>query len=187
MMKMNSIVKQLGHRSLLLAILLATGFIDLVNIKTLSAAETDSVERLRTLFTTPLERKKLDDLRKTGQFDGKTNQATGQAIIREPLKVEVKGIVFRDKQKPVIWVNDGNTLKSHKIEDGVKVRTSGVKKSKLKVPVRVFQQTLSMKPGQQWSETDPRVQDKYQIKPAKKGTSEAESADQSTDNGSEPN
>ncbi|MCW9012525.1 MAG: hypothetical protein OQL06_01985 [Gammaproteobacteria bacterium] len=147
-----------------------------------SAGETDQITQLRTLFTTPLERKKLDELRNAGQFDNKQNQQTGAPVIRAPLKVEVKGVVFRDKQKPVVWVNEGNTLKSQTIEDGIRVRTSGVNKNRLKVPVKVFQKNLSMKPGQQWTEADRIIQDKYQIKRPEIETNETVIKEESMEN-----
>jgi len=138
------------------------------------AAESDQAARLRTLFTTPLERKKLDELRNAGEFDKATDKGSGPAIIREPLKVEVKGIVFRESKKPVVFVNKGNTLKSQKIEDGVSVRMSGVKQGKLKVPVKVYQKTLTMKPGQHWIETDRKIRDNYQMKRPKAMTKDAD-------------
>jgi len=172
----NKIYKRLSARCLSLFIVISAQGALLINQPALaveSATISDSAKRLRTLFTTPLERKKLDELRKAGEFDKAGGQSSGAAIIREPLKVEVKGIVYREAHKPVVFVNKGNTMKSQKIEDGVSVRPAGLKKGRLKVPVRVYQKTLSMKPGQYWTETDKKVRDNYQIKQPKPGIKEA--------------
>ena len=156
--------------------------LSLFSIKIVNAAEYEQAKRLRTLFTTPLERKKLDELRNKGQFDVNRQTEDDGTVIRPPLTVEVKGLVLRDNKKPVVWVNEGNTLKSQKIEDGVRVRSSAVNRNNLKIPVKVYQKHLTMKPGQQWTETDGKIRDIYQIKQPEIGTSETEFNGETQDN-----
>jgi len=129
------------------------------------ANQNDKLGKLMTFFTTSSERNKLDQMRKTGKFDkgpGVTGSSVG--IIREPTKVEFKGLMVREKGKPVVWINEGNTLKSNKINQQISVKTRFIKKDQLKVPVKVSQKKISLKPGQQWSEMDNKVKDKYQTK-----------------------
>lgn len=182
---MNKICKKLNIYGVKLFLIISLQGVLVVNQHALAAESelvSDKATRLRTLFTTPLERKKLNELRNAGEFDKNASQGSGSITIREPLKVEVKGIVFRETQKPVIFVNKGNTMKSRKIEDGVSVRTSGVKKDRLKIPVKVYQKTLSMKPGQYWTETDKKIRDNYQIKQPKSRIGEAGNSSVSGDN-----
>ena len=139
------------------------------------AKEFDDASKLRTLFTTAQERRELDKLRASGKFDSAQKGSSGPAVRLEPLKVEVKGVVFREQGDPVVWVNEGNTMKSKKIDDGIRVRTQYIKQKNMKVPVKVHGKSLKMRPGQIWVETDNKVKDKYQDKEQmKKPESEAE-------------
>jgi hypothetical protein len=129
------------------------------------AETTDDARRLMTFFTTSTERNKLDELRKQGKYNKKSGSRTsGVSILREPLKVELKGVMIREKGKPVVWVNNGNTLKSNQIDQQIRVKNKNIKKEQLKVSVKVSEKHLNLKPGQQWSESDNKVSDKYQAK-----------------------
>ena len=129
------------------------------------ASQNDKAEKLMTFFTTSSERNKLDQMRKAGKFDkGSGAKGGGLAILREPTKVEFKGLMIREKGQPVVWINEGNTLKSNKINQQISVKTRFIKKDQLKVPVKVSQRRINLKPGQQWSETNNKVKDKYQTK-----------------------
>ncbi|TNF39268.1 MAG: hypothetical protein EP315_00045 [Gammaproteobacteria bacterium] len=130
------------------------------------AAEFDNAGSLKSLFTTPLERQKLDEMRNSGKFS-KSGGSDSTGLVRLPLKIDVRGIVIREAGQPVVWVNEGNTLKSEKIEDGVRVRSDYIRKEPVVIPVRVDSKTLKMKPGQQWDERSDKIQDKYQIKEEK--------------------
>ncbi len=148
----------------------------------LMAEELDSVSKLKTLFTTQQERRQLDKLRTTGVFETEQGNSSASVMRFEPLKVEVKGVVFREKGKPVVWVNKGNTLESNKIDNDIHVRTKYVKIKNLKVPVKVNNRSLRIKPGQVWVETDTKVKDKYQIKEPKSKTKEDVVAEVQVDN-----
>jgi len=124
----------------------------------------DSQEALRTLFTSSHTRQQLDKLREQGKFD-KHQQAPSASIFNNPITIKMQGVVFKGDTKPVVFVNDGNTLKSLNINDEIVISNENISKNAYHVPVRVNQQSLKLKPGQQWSEVDPYVQDSYQIKP----------------------
>jgi len=124
----------------------------------------DSQEALRTLFTSSHTRQQLDKLREQGKFD-KNQQAPSASIFHQPISVKMQGVVIRSDKKPVVFVNDGNTLKSTRINDEIIINTKKLTNKNYKVPVRVNQQSIKLKPGQQWSESDPQVQDNFQIKP----------------------
>lgn len=145
------------------------------------ADDFEKSDKLRTLFTTPLERNQLDDLRNSGEFDN-VKQENAVAIRLQPLKVEVKGVVYREKGNPVVFVNEGNTLKSNKIDDDIRVRSKYVKRKNNKVPLKVNEKSLKMKPGQTWIETEDKVKDNYQTKRPKVETKEAAPSQDPVDN-----
>ncbi len=121
---------------------------------------------LKTFFTTPAERIELDQYREAGVFrkDFRAQAADKTPVFREPLKVEMKGVVIRENEKPVFWVNEGNTLKSSKIDESVKVRPKKLDSKTTQVPISIYDRTYKMKPGEVWTESDFKVKDKYQIK-----------------------
>lgn len=127
----------------------------------------ESSANLKTLFTTPLERKQLDEMRDSGKFSKQQGNDNPASSIHLPLTIDVRGVVIREVGKPVVWVNDGNTLKSEKIDDSVRVRIEYINSEPVSIPVRVNQKTLKMKPGQQWQEFDSKIKEKYQIKEEK--------------------
>lgn len=131
----------------------------------LMADEDDNTKRLMTFFTTRGERNTLDDMRNAGKFDkDRVVKVSEDLSLQEPDKIEVKGIMLREKGEPVVWINKGNTLKSNQIDQQISVKTRSIKKEHLKIPVKVGHKRISMKPGQQWNESDNKIQDKYQTK-----------------------
>ncbi len=140
--------------------------LSLLLVSQVQANEFESQANLKTLFTTPLERKQLDQMRDSGKFSKQQGADNPGSGVHLPLTVDVRGVVIREVGKPVVWVNEGNTLKSEQI-DGVRVRTDYIKSEPVSIPVRVNQKTLKMKPGQQWQESDSKIKEKYQIKEEK--------------------
>jgi hypothetical protein len=129
------------------------------------AIKANNVENLMTFFTTPNERNKLDAMRNKGQFDNKsTIKGSAVSIIPEPTKIELKGVMTRENGKAVVWINNGNTLKSNRIDQQISVKTRSIKKGQLNISLKASQQRLRMKPGQQWNESDNKIIDKYQTK-----------------------
>jgi len=125
-----------------------------------------SSAQLQSLFTTPAERQQLNSMRDAGKYaGGMPVQSSSKPTYRAPLKVEMRGIMIKNGDKPVVWVNQGNTLKSTTIEEGVRVNPQQMDAASKQVPVRIFNRTYRMKPGEVWTETDNRVEDAYQIKP----------------------
>jgi len=137
-----------------------------------SYAEIAPVDNLRTFFTTKQIRTQLDSQRSSGKYSNNTNNAS---ILREPTKVKMQGIVIRDGKTPVVFVNNENTLKTHHLSNDVTVRDHKIKKQGYKIPVRVNQQGVTLKPGQQWDESSKKVEDTYRIKQSKQTTNANES------------
>ena len=144
-----------------------------------SHAEIAPVDNLRTFFTAKQTRTQLDDLRSSGKYSKNSGSAS---ILREPAKVKMQGVVIRDGKTPVVFVNNENTLKTHHLSNEVTVRDHKIKKQDYKISVRVNQQGVTLKPGQQWDESSRKVEDSYRIKPAKVETSDSASFIKKVDN-----
>jgi len=129
-----------------------------------SHAEIAPVDNLRTFFTAKQTRTQLDDLRSSGKYSKNSGSAS---ILREPAKVKMQGVVIRDGKTPVVFVNNENTLKTHHLSNDVTVRDHKIKKQDYKIPVRVHQQGVTLKPGQQWDESTRKIEDTYRIKQSK--------------------
>lgn len=152
--------------SFILALSLTSG-INLLFPSMALSSEMDPVEKLRTFFTSQNVRSQLDDQRNAGKFSANAQSQTSAPIFREPLKVKLQGVVLRENKKPVVFVNDGNTLSSRQVTKDIRVNNKHIKAPSYSVPVRVNQQPVTLKPGQQWNEDDRRVEDNFQTKPTK--------------------
>lgn len=128
------------------------------------ASEYATEDKLHTFFTSSSERSQLDEMRQSGHYANGDNRNTTGSIFHDPVKVEVKGVVIRKYHKPVVFVNDGNTLSSREISGSISVNDRHVKSPDYKVPVNINQQALKLKPGQQWTESERQIKDNYQIK-----------------------
>lgn len=122
------------------------------------------ISNLKSFFTSSQQRAELDRLRLSGQFGSKNISQSSTTTVRKPLEVKLNGVVYSETGKPVIWVNNRSTLKSESIDETIRVKSSALKTQSTKVPVKVNQQWLKMKPGQTWRESHNQVQENYQIK-----------------------
>ncbi|VAW57853.1 hypothetical protein MNBD_GAMMA11-2776 [hydrothermal vent metagenome] len=129
----------------------------------------DGSDRLRTFFTSSHLRNQLDQLRNRGKYTNTNNNSS--KTLRKPLKVKMQGVVLRKKKKPVIFINDENTLKSPVINNEIIIDSAATRRKNYKIPVRVNQKTISLKPGQQWDESKKEVEDTYKIPTKKKPAS----------------
>jgi len=127
-------------------------------------AELAPVDNLRTFFTAKQVRVQLDQLRSAGKY---SNGSSGTSMLQEPVKVKMQGVVIRKDKTPVVFVNNENTLKTHHLSNDVTVRDHKIKKQSYRIPVRVNQQGVTLKPGQQWDESSKKVEDSYRIKQTK--------------------
>jgi len=128
-----------------------------------NANEFDAQKNLRTLFTTPDERQKLDKLRRQGKYNNQTpTPPITQA--QKPVSLKMQGVVIRKNQKSVIFINDSNNLISNKIESDITVKPQANTDKTYIVPIQVNQTHVKLKPGQQWNELDKSVKDTYEAK-----------------------
>ncbi len=128
----------------------------------LSANNANSQKKLGTLFTSPSIRYQLDQKRNKGTLQQPAKQSLSNTV-REPIQIKMKGLVIRKNKKPVVFINNENTLKSRKINNDITVKTNKIKKQNYNIPVRVVNKTIKLKPGQQWNESNHKIQDNYQV------------------------
>ena len=124
-----------SNRATIIALFCATGM--LVGSNTVQAEYDES--KLQKLFTDKKQRAQIDAAR-TGDVSGTGSQQTS--------KVMVSGYVTRSGGKSVVWVNDKNTLESHRV-GGVRVHQSSIGKNK-KVTVSVDGEQKQLRPGEVW-------------------------------------
>ncbi len=113
-----------------------------------AVAEGFNEQSLKTLFTSPSERKAINATRRG---DGSFMSGAASA--------QLKGVVKRSDGKSVVWLNRKNTMDNTMI-DGVKVYPNAMKKNK-KVPLMVDGRMVHVKPGESWSEETGVVEDNY--------------------------
>lgn len=146
--------------------------------------KTDSQSQLRTLFTSSQQRQQLDAFRKQGMY--RSQPQSTASIIKKPISVRMQGLVLRKHKKPVIFINDTNNLKSSRIDNQVSLPTYQSKINNLKIPVRIKQKNIKLKPGQQWQPSSNLILDKYQIESAKNKTSRIDNSTHTSDNLAKP-
>jgi len=129
----------------------------------LFGASGDAQNNLHTLFTTPHVRNQLNMQRMLGKFDIHKQIHSG-AKLHKPITVKMQGVVIRKGHETIVFVNDSNTLKSQKVNDELVVKSRAVLKENYKVPVRINNNHIRLKPGQQWSESNKSVKENYKVK-----------------------
>jgi len=139
-------------------------FLIIILTSPLFGASDDAQKNLRTLFTTPHVRNQLDMQRMRGKF-GIHKQTDSVAKSHKPITVKMQGVVIRKGHETIVFVNDSNTIKSQKVNDEFVVKSRAVLKENYKVPVRINNNHIRLKPGQQWSESNKSVKDIYKVKP----------------------
>lgn len=108
---------------------------------------------LGKLFSTPVQRQKIDAFRK-----GKSMGVAREQI--SPTDIKVQGIVKRSDGASTVWINGKSTLDSNYV-GGVNVRLNSISDSSGKVTVGIKDKAVRLKPGQVWSEDTGRISDGY--------------------------
>ena len=115
----------------------------------LALAEADESELLN-LFTDRQQRAQIDAMR-----SGNVNEKG----VRKTSRISVDGYMTRSDGKSVVWVNDGNTIESQRIDD-LRVHPSSVGRNS-KVTISVDGKTATLKPGETWLKETGKIVDDY--------------------------
>jgi len=126
------------------------------------ADQSPAQQNLRTLFTSSYERDQLDDLRRLGKYKN-LQQKTVITKAHKPITVKMQGVVIRDEQPPVIFINNSNSLKSNKIDNSITIKPKSKIREDYAVPIHVKSKHIKLKPGQYWHEQEKSVQDSYNM------------------------
>ena len=117
------------------------------------AASDADVEELGRLFIDPVQREKLEAVRR-GTYNAEIEQESRVSNVR------VNGVVIRSDGDNVVWINGENSLEGLSIE-GIRVNPDAADTRNFTVPVRIDGKAVSIKPGQNWSEGTGTVKDNY--------------------------
>ena len=115
---------------------------------------------LMRLFFSPAVRAAMD-LRQAEKEAAK-NKAGAEQAQTVTRKIEARGYVKQDGKKPVVWINDNNTLKSQKVAPDVRVR-SVHPSGEIRLSVQ-GQGQIKLKPGQVISRNQRGAIDVYEEK-----------------------
>lgn len=119
----------------------------------LASAET-SDGGLNRLFMEPESRARIDATRKGDPVVVNLEQN------REASKIRVDGVMIRKNGENVVWINGDSNINSVKA-GGVQVHSRQIDKNNYRVPIRVDQKTIRLKPGQIWSDESGKISDDY--------------------------
>ena len=117
------------------------------------AAAEYEVEGLGRLFIDPVQREKLEAVRR-GTYKAETEQESRVSNVR------VNGIMIRSDGDNVVWINGESTLGGISSE-GIRVNPDATDARSYRVPVRIDGKVVGIKPGQNWSEGTGTVKDNY--------------------------
>lgn len=109
---------------------------------------------LNRLFMEPESRARIDATRK-GDPVVENSEQNPQAS-----KIRVDGVMIRKNGKNVVWVNGESNINGVKA-GGVQVHTRQIDRNNYRVPIRVDQETVRLKPGQTWSGESGKISDDY--------------------------
>jgi hypothetical protein len=109
---------------------------------------------LNRLFTDRESRARMDAARKGDPVIEKSGEEGSYRNVR------VDGVVIRENGDNVIWLNGESNKNSDKI-NGVHIRSRQIDRNNYRVPVRLEDKTVRLKPGQVWNNESGKVSDNY--------------------------
>lgn len=111
------------------------------------------LNELGRLFTDPVQREKLDAVRR-GTYKGDAELKSTVSTIT------VNGIMVRSDGENIVWVNGKSTLEGSAAQ-GIDVDIRSTNRESYNVPVTVNGKRVSIKPGQSWAGGTGAVKDNY--------------------------
>jgi len=118
------------------------------------ASAGNGAEGLNRLFTDPETRARMDAARKGDPVLENIGE------YQSAKKIRVDGVMMRENGDNVVWVNGESSLDNNKI-DGARVRTKQIDRKNYRVPLRLDDKTVRLKPGQAWTDESGKVSDDY--------------------------
>ena len=118
-----------------------------------SAISKDEIEGLGKLFIDPVQREKLESVRR-GTYNAEKERESRVSNVR------VNGVMIRSDGENVIWINGESTLDGSLMQ-GLSVNPKSADAETFKVQVKIEDKRVNMKPGQNWSEGTGTIKDNY--------------------------
>jgi hypothetical protein len=109
---------------------------------------------LKRLFTDPETRARMDAARKGDPVQENIGED------QPDRKIRIDGVVIREHGDNVVWINGESSLNGNKA-DGAKAFTPRIDRKNYRVPVKIDDKTVRMKPGQVWRGENGKVSDDY--------------------------
>jgi hypothetical protein len=124
------------------------------------------------LFTTPSERRMLEELRYAKPEIPVVEPEIVEIKIEEIIEpeeeeqiplltdtVSVKGVVYRESGKNTAWINDSNTFEGDLESQYIKVKTDGISKENVEIIMPDNTTRIKLKVGQSYQPTDEKIID----------------------------
>ena len=122
--------------------------------------------QLQRLFTTDKVRTQLDRLRfntlNPNSPIASDTPSLDQTVVIKNYDVLLQGIMLREDNKNVAWVNSKNTLKNQIIDEGILVNPKRYDPQQRSAEIISNETVLQLKPGQVWMHDQSILQEAYQ-------------------------
>lgn len=118
------------------------------------ASADDGIGNLKHLFTDPESRARMDAARAGGPVSENTEQESPAK------KIRVDGVLIRENGDNVVWVNGESSLNGNSV-GGADVRARQIDRRNYRVPIRIDNKTMRLKPGQVWVGESGKITDDY--------------------------
>jgi hypothetical protein len=130
-------------------------------------------DELGRLFTTPAERRMLEELRYTKPEVPVVEPEIVEIQIEEIIEpeeekeqaplltdtVSVKGVVYRESGKNTAWINDSNTFEGDLESQYIKVKPEGISKENVQIIMPDNTTRIELKVGQSYQPTKEKIID----------------------------
>lgn len=133
-----------------------------------SAGTAWAAEPLGRLFTSPLQRKQLDELRAAipqgeeiavPQFLSADTDESGEAEPAPGSGITVKGLVKREDGQGMAWINDSNTYEGDLASQYLKIESKDIQSGGVRIGVPDQDEAINVKVGETYDPATGQVSD----------------------------
>jgi len=141
-------------------------FASLLSVSSPAISDQYNVNQLQRLFTTDQVRTQLDRLRfntlNPSSDTASDTPSLDPIVVINNYDVWLQGIILREDNKNVAWINNKNTLKNQMIDDGILVNPKNYDFQQRSAEITSNKTVLQLKPGQIWMHDQSILQEAYQ-------------------------
>ncbi len=123
-----------------------------------------AADNIGRLFTSPDERRALDQLRYHSKIDltlslPDTDAGLSEDDTFQPEGIRLNGLVYRKNGKSTAWINDSNTFEGNLATDYLEVRPYDIKPNSVRIKLHDNPNPIRIKTGQTYDPVENRVVD----------------------------